>query len=288
MTGFDADWLALREPADHAARASVLERLLAAHLDSLCEVRIADLGCGTGSNLRHLAPRLRGRQHWTLIDADRGLLAAVPDHLRDWAAARGDLLQASGNEFHVAGDGYEARVALHRGDLATDPLPVRHADLVTGTALLDLVSRDWLERLAVRCAATGAAALFTLTFDGTIAWQPPMPLDAEVATLVNRHQRGDKTFGPALGPDAHAAAEQTFRTQGYSTVEAARSDWHLTADDTLLQQHLHAGWAAAASEVAPHRAEAIHRWLVQRIDALEAGAGAVTVGHRDLLALPSG
>ncbi|RDD61380.1 hypothetical protein [Ferruginivarius sediminum] len=285
MTGFDRDWLALREPADHAARAGVLERLLAGRLEGPGELRIADLGCGTGSNLRHLAPRLRGRQHWTLLDADAALLATVPGELRGWAEARGDLLQEAPDGLHLAGDGLEARVEVRQADLASRPLPIGDTHLVTASALLDLVSRDWLAGLAAHCAELRAAVLFTLTYDGTIAWQPPMPLDCDIAALVNRHQRGDKGFGPALGPDAHKVAAELFRAHGY-TVEEARSDWHLTPGETLLQQHLHAGWTAAASEMAPQATEAIHEWLAQRMDALEAGAGYVNVGHMDLLAVP--
>ena len=45
--GFSADWLALREPADHAARDG---DLLAAAAQVAGAV-IVDLGCGTGSTL---------------------------------------------------------------------------------------------------------------------------------------------------------------------------------------------------------------------------------------------
>ena len=55
MSGFSADWLTLREPADHRARNPALVEALARHLGGRA-VRVTDLGCGTGSNLRALAP----------------------------------------------------------------------------------------------------------------------------------------------------------------------------------------------------------------------------------------
>ncbi|MDN5934161.1 MAG: class I SAM-dependent methyltransferase, partial [Pseudonocardia sp.] len=67
------DWLALREPADAAARSTDL-------LGDLAPAVIHDLGCGTGSMLRWLAPRLPTPQHWVLHDRDTALLdRAVAD-----------------------------------------------------------------------------------------------------------------------------------------------------------------------------------------------------------------
>ena len=54
-------WLALREPADAAARAADLADLLGRHVPATGRWVIHDLGCGTGSMGRWLAPRLPGR-----------------------------------------------------------------------------------------------------------------------------------------------------------------------------------------------------------------------------------
>src|SRR5438874_8082377 len=65
---FSAGWLALREAADHAARSDRLARAAAGAIRGRTPVRIVDLGCGTGSNLRYLAPRLPPPQRWLLVD----------------------------------------------------------------------------------------------------------------------------------------------------------------------------------------------------------------------------
>ncbi len=56
--GFSADWLALREPADHRSRSAELLATLATRVEGRDTLRITDLGCGTGSNLRATAPAL--------------------------------------------------------------------------------------------------------------------------------------------------------------------------------------------------------------------------------------
>src|SRR5690606_9695392 len=68
-----ADWLALREPADAAARTAELVDLLAERLSTRPSV-VVDLGSGSGANMRWLAPRISGAQVWWLIDQDRRLL----------------------------------------------------------------------------------------------------------------------------------------------------------------------------------------------------------------------
>src|ERR1700733_10318137 len=67
-------WLALREPADAAARSPELTEQLRRVLPSTGRHVIHDLGCGTGAMGRWLAPRLPGPQHWILHDRDADLV----------------------------------------------------------------------------------------------------------------------------------------------------------------------------------------------------------------------
>jgi len=80
-------WLALREPADAAARAPDLVENLRPHQPDTGPRVIHDLGCGTGAMGRWLAPLLPGPQHWVVHDRDAELLApaaaAVPGPAAD-------------------------------------------------------------------------------------------------------------------------------------------------------------------------------------------------------------
>ena len=65
MTGFSADWLALREPFDRSARQAAaaafdLPALAGRLRGDKPALEVVDLACGTGANLRELGPRLRG------------------------------------------------------------------------------------------------------------------------------------------------------------------------------------------------------------------------------------
>ncbi len=262
---FTLDWLALREPVDHRSRAADLMAPLAEWWGGRPSQRVLDLGSGTGSNLRYLAPRLPGKQEWTLVDRNAALLD-----------------QATGAAVAVAG---VARVKCVPGELDRAGLGlVPEADLVTASALLDLVTHEWLEQLVATCRAAGNAALFTLTWDGTMTWDDPDPDDALVAEAVRIHQLRDKGMGPALGPAAGPAAERAFRVAGYHTW-LQPSPWRLGAADGSLARALIDGWGAAASEQRPENAPLIRGWAERRRATAAPGFG-LEVGHVDLLALP--
>ena len=76
-TRVSGEWLDLREPADAAARDPELVESLRRRLPSAGRLVIHDLGCGTGSMGRWLAPLLPGPQHWVLHDRDEDLLDAA-------------------------------------------------------------------------------------------------------------------------------------------------------------------------------------------------------------------
>src|SRR5690606_23823939 len=83
---FSPTWLALREPADAAARAPERVQALGRDLATVTRRVIRDLGCGTGSMGGWLAARLPGPQHWVLYDRDSTLLDHARTHMASAAA----------------------------------------------------------------------------------------------------------------------------------------------------------------------------------------------------------
>jgi SAM-dependent methyltransferase len=264
MSGFSAGWLAMREPYDRAARNSTVLGAVAAAFAGAPAATVTDLGCGTGATMRMMVPLLPARQTWRLIDNDKSLLAA--------AAAAGP---AGVNVATIAANLADA-VEERLGD----------CDLVVTSALLDLVSAAWLDRLVAALARLSRPFYAALSYDGTVALSPGSRYDMEVIDAVNRHQRTDKGFGPALGPDAALAAPERLRAAGYRVVEG-RSDWELGPADTPIQLEMLAGWAGAAREIGADPA-AVERWLGERREHVSAGRSQMRVGHIDFFATPAG
>lgn len=260
MSGFSAAWLALREPHDLRARnRDVLDAVVTAFASHI-SLNVADIGCGTGSTHRAVSPHLPPGQRWRLYDNDLSLLARVAS----------------------------------RADVVTVPLDLSHdlegaldgvVDLVATSALLDLVSADWLERFATEIAARRLPVYAALSYDGRISFDPFDPLDSKIIAAVNRHQRTDKGFGPALGFAAAAEAISHFERLGYSVAQAT-SDWVFGPDDRDIQLETVAGWASAARDIGDLSLGDIASWLVRRREAIAAGHSSIRVGHIDFFAAP--
>ncbi|MDO8934091.1 MAG: class I SAM-dependent methyltransferase [Rhodocyclaceae bacterium] len=266
MSGFSADWLTLREPYDLQARNPTVLDAVAAVLEPLSPVRIVDLACGTGSTLRALGPLLPARQSWKLVDNDLGLLARIKATPPAKDVAVTAIPLDLNRDLEAALDG-----------------PV---DLVTTSALLDLVSDTWLDRLAVEIAARAIPFYAALSYDGRIAFTPPDPLDTAINAAVNAHQRTDKGFGPALGPGAAAFAIARFEAVGYSVIHGT-SDWVMEPDDFDIQTELLAGWASAAHDTGALSRTDTTAWLARRRESVAAGHASLHVGHVDFFATPS-
>jgi hypothetical protein len=212
-----AEWLALREPADAAARARELVELLPASDRWV----IHDLGSGTGAMGRWLAPQLDGPQHWVLHDRDAELLSLADVPATTVETRRSDVTR------------------LGAGDLAG-------ATLVTASALLDVLTGDELGRLVAACAGAGCPALLTLSVTGRVELAPEDPLDRRVAAAFNAHQRRNDL----LGPDAGAVAAEAFRRSGADVISRP-SRWRLGAAHAGLAAAWFTGWVDAACEQDP-------------------------------------
>jgi hypothetical protein len=288
MSSFSPAWLALREGADARARdASLLEPLRALRRPGRT-LRCIDLGSGSGANLRYLAPRLGRDQSWLLLDHDPTLLGHTRQALAAWSRLHGHVLTAMGEGLHLEGADFSVSLRWQCCDLANQfgSLGLAGIDLISASALLDLVSREWIDRLVRRCSRHRCALLIALSYDGQTAWRPTLPADAMVNVLLNRHQARDKGFGVAAGPRAASYLRGDLQAAGYRVLQGP-SDWRLGAGDGQLQAALAQGWAQAALEIEPTQRAQIDAWLARRLSHIEGGGSSLRVGHVDLLGLPA-
>ena len=259
MASFSASWLTLREPADARARSERVTRAVADALPRERVIRALDLAAGTGSNVRYLTPFLRAPYDWLLADHDPALLAVARDRLGPGTSTRVvDLSNADGQRTLFAG-----------------------RDLITASALLDLVSEAWLGAILTHCRQVDAHVLFALNYDGRTVCEPADRDDEAVRGLVGQHQRTDKGFGPALGPAASDVLARALANLGYAVVRE-RSDWILGADEGPLQQGLIDGWADAAIDLAPGERSRLRAWQARRTAHVAVGRSRIVVGHEDV------
>lgn len=276
MSGFSIDWLSMREPADREARdPALLQRARQWLRDAGARpATVVDLGAGTGSTLRSFIDDQEAERHndspvhWRLVDQDAALLAE--------ARRRHSL--------HTGLEVYELDL------MRTQTLPLADARLVTASALFDLVSTTFVQRLLDAMAEQNVSqkpALYAaLNYDGSTLWTPAHPLDAPVLAAFNRDQQRDKGFGPALGPRATEFSLEQCERLGYE-VYMASSPWQLDGKEgkhRALVAALIDGIAQAVSSDPAIEATALQDWLQFR--QAHVATGTCQVGHTDLLALP--
>lgn len=280
---FSADWLALREPFDRVARSRALATRLAAALPA--RPRLLDLGAGTAALFRWLAPLIGRAQAWTIVDRDADLLGRAFARTAAWAEAQGLRVTTPGRALIVHTPQGAWRMEAVALDFAADParLPLADHDAVVCSALLDLVSAAWAARLV---AALRTPLLACLSVDGRDRFRPPHPDDRLIARGFARDQRRDKGFGRALGAAAPAVLARLLAARGFR-VASAPADWLIPAIAAPMLQALVRGHAAAAAAALPPAAGRIAAWEDARLAAIARRRLAVTIGHRDLLALPA-
>ena len=263
MSGFLPVWLTLREPVDHSARSEAVLSAVAHYFLEENYLQITDIGTGTGSTVRALRPFLSHNISWHLIDNDSLLL----EHAQ----------KALG----------EQNVQLSNADLSTslDAIFAAPASLVTTSAFLDLVSEAWMQNFAAKLAQHKIPFYAALTYNGISECLPHHDLDEVVLDAFNTHQKTDKGFGPAMGPDAADISIRILKEHGFEIIED-RSDWIAGPNHPQFQQILLEGWHQAACEIKPDLKSDFDQWLEFRIEKIKNNENHVTVGHVDFIAIP--
>ncbi len=263
-----SDWLALREQEDARARSRRLARDAAGRLGS-GPIVIHDLGSGTGSMTRWLAPLLPGPQTWVL---------------HDWNA---DLVErAAESAVPVDQEGRAVTVRTRTGQLArlgSDDL--EDASLVTASALLDVLTAEEVRAVVQACVDAGCPALFSLSVTGEVRLDPRDSRDDLIQAAFNEHQRRRVGERRLLGPSGGAFAHRLFLEAGWN-VRAAATSWRLGDHDPRLLEQWFDGWLGAALEQrADLRGEGAG-YRASRSSQLQHGSLSAVVMHTDLLAWP--
>ena len=260
MTGFSIDWLDLRESADLQARDKSLIKLAVRWLENISSPDqlplILDLGSGTGSTVRSFDRVLDAESlsaHWRLIDNDPSLLSEAKRR-------------------------YETsnRIETCLADLSNiQEISFQNVNLVTTSALLDLVSANFIRDLAQTVKAesheTAIALYSALNYDGTAKWNPQHPLDEKMLSIFNKDQLRDKGFGPALGPGASECFKDEFKAMGF-TIMTANSPWKLEPNDHELTTSLIDGFAEVALQRGECSKSEIENWRSFRKNQLSKGS----------------
>jgi hypothetical protein len=262
------EWLALREPEDADARSRDLALAAAAMLPK-GPIVVHDLGSGTGSMMRWLAPLLPGPQTWILHDWNAELLERAVDGVRP-------------------SDRDNAAISVHSqtGNLANlRPADLAGASLVTVSALLDVLTSRETHAIVNACVGARSPALFALSVTGDVRLSPRDERDAAFEHAFNAHQLREADGRQHLGRYGAPIARGLFAQAGWH-VRPSTTVWRLDhRRPRLLSEWFH-GWVDAAVEQDPGLRANATRYRQLRTSQIERGELAAHVSHVDLLAWP--
>lgn len=264
------DWLELRRRPDARARerASDLIGALNQRFIDSAEISIIDLGAGSGANLMWLAQHLTSPQRWKLVDRDADLLEATQSMQTPQQVLGVDPVLRCIDQLSVA--------------------EVSAANLVTASAVLDVLSFAQLDRLAALLGQAQTPTLFSLNVTGEVSFRPAELLDSELTAAFNEHQHRSSL----AGPQAADYLTEKLERSGF-IIQHAETDWlegtspEAPAPEEMFVERYLSERVAASLEHRPDLTEEATAWLQKRLSQLQQGELTVRVGHRDILALPT-
>ena len=279
QSSFTPEWLSLREPADTAARNADVLQALRRRFRNRRQLIICDLGSGTGAAVRAFADLLPEKQSWILIDNDKRNLATAKQILAAWAQDAKST--KNGLELRYRGRTISVETQLRDISNANFDWPDQ-TGLVTASALFDLTSRAWINRLVRSLQDKSLPLLATLTFNGQIGTDPKHPSDRAISASFRAHMRRDKGFGPAAGSNAAVILQRKLTEAGYRLV-TGQSPWILTREHRALLNATAGGIAAAAKQMGVVPKSEIIAWNAR----FKRQASTLEIGHEDIFALPT-
>jgi SAM-dependent methyltransferase len=224
-TAFDyARYLAAKKSVDDRA----LDRRVLADLCRLMPAaphRVLEVGAGLGTMVARLLEwHVLSTGEYTLLDVDGRLLDDSRTWLARWAAGRGLPVEQLPGGLRLG----DLRVRLVEAELAgyLEDGHAEAADLLVGSAFLDLVDVPAVLPGLLRLLVPGGLYWFPVTFDGESVFQPDHPADAEV--LGAYHATMDERVRHGRPAGERRAGRHLFghlRAAGAPVLSAGASDW---------------------------------------------------------------
>jgi len=240
-------------------------------------LRVLEVGAGIGTMLTRLVEwdvLPQGEIRYAAVDIEPDTVAAVEPYVRAWAAERS--VSVSGTD-PVVIEGSNRRIELEpvvSEALAHAERTAGEWDLLVGSALLDLVELDALDRL-LDALSPGGLCYFPITFDGGTRFQPEHPADR----TIERHYHAHMDAKP--GGSSRAGGDVVGRLQGADDVTllgVAGSDWVVRpvegaypADEAYFLRYILDTIEEAVGEMTDDT-ETLDAWLEERrgqVDAAE-------------------
>ena len=193
MHKFENSWLFQREKVDNLSKNISIIKKINSFFKSYNEIRIIDLGTGTGSNFRYLSKKIKYKnQSWTLMDLSKSSLNEAKKNI---------VINNKIKKINLKHDDIIKNIHQHT---------FKDYDLVTGSAFLDIMPLDWFNKF-YKLNTNTKLVYFSINYDGYFKFFPKHNLDKDVLKLFNNDQKSKKNNkNKAVGPDCSDIINNCF------------------------------------------------------------------------------
>ena len=261
MHKFENNWLFEREKIDNLSKSKFIIKKINSCLSAHDEVRIMDLGTGTGSNFRYLAKKIKAKKiSWILIDISKESLIEVKKNI---------LKNHTKDKISIINQNVIKNI---------DKIKFESSDLVSGSAFLDIMPLHWFKSF-YKYNVNTKLIYFSINYDGYFKFYPLHKDDKTVLNLFNADQRSAKHKNDlAVGPNCTKLIEMQFKKT--HKIYSYKSNWSVKNNKKFQLMFLN-----FCTNVLNKHNKDFTSWLTFRNKNIINNTSKLIVNNRDFLAV---
>ncbi|MEH1835405.1 MAG: hypothetical protein V7L29_25960 [Nostoc sp.] len=278
-----AQWLELRIFYDAKARNLNVETSCQQYLQRYKNLKILDLGAGTGANCRYYFNKISQEQEWFLVEQNQELLEIAFDRLILWAQENGyeSQLQNSGlvlkNQVH--------KITIHRivGSILDleNLLDLNTFDLAVANAVFDLFSEKQFQTLLECLKKYQLPMLATINYTG-MNFIPPSDNDSYFIKYYHQHMQRHQYFGRGMGPECGSFMWEAMKGIGMKVLQG-ESPWEISNSDSVFLEFILGFMEQSIPEIIQEATlqHELNTWLLEKQQMISQNKLSCNVAHQD-------
>ncbi len=278
-----AKWLELRIPYDAKGRNSIVEASCQEYLKQRQQLKILDLGAGTGANCRYYLSKISQDQEWFLVEQNQELLEIAFDRLIVWAEENGYDSQLQ--NLTLVLNNQVDKITIHRivGSILDleNLIDLNTFDLAVANAVFDLFSENQFQTLLECLKKYQLSLLATLNYTGT-NFIPQTEEDSNFIKYYDQHMQRLQDFGRGMGPDCGSSMWEAMKGIGMKGLQG-ESPWEISSDDPVFLQLLLGFMEESIPEILEEATlqDQLNTWLLKKRHMIDQNQLSCNIAHQD-------
>ncbi|MBR8838400.1 MAG: hypothetical protein DSM106950_31455 [Stigonema ocellatum SAG 48.90 = DSM 106950] len=278
-----AKWLELRIPYDAKGRNSIVEASCQEYLKQRKQLKIVDLGAGTGANCRYYLSKISQNQEWFLVEQNQELLEIAFDRLMVWAEENRYDSQLQNSILVLNNQVY--KITIHRiiGSILDleNLIDLNTFDLAVANAVFDLFSENQFQTLLKCLKKYQLPLLSTLNYTGT-NFIPQTEEDSNFIKYYDQHMQRLQDFGRGMGLDCGSSMWEAMKGIGMKVLQG-ESPWEISSDDPVFLQLLLGFMEESIPEILSEATlrDQLNTWLLKKQHMISQNQLSCNIAHQD-------